>query len=225
MLKFSVVFYFCLMLISLLVFAVIWFVLVNMGVFTSLTDFAGNFNLEVAFPAGAVFRWYSFIGLLGVVVWSIVTVLLTLLFNLVNDVTGGIEVVLAEREQRRSVPDLSTAALTLALARLAAVELGAQLVAAALPALGDLLDGFAQRLEAVQLSRARALGPAGAGSLGLEGLDLLVEVAGQAPQVEQGLGQHPPAAASSRAPGEPSAPTAWTAARPAASSWRRSACS
>jgi len=35
-----------------------------------------------------------------VVVWSIVTVLLTLLFNLVNDVTGGIEVVLAEREQR-----------------------------------------------------------------------------------------------------------------------------
>src|SRR4029453_18309389 len=99
-LKFSVVFYFCLMLISLLVFAVIWFVLVNMGVFTSLTDFAGNFNLEVAFPAGTVFRWYTFIGLLGVVVWSIVTVLLTLLFNLVNDVTGGIEVVLAEREQR-----------------------------------------------------------------------------------------------------------------------------
>ena len=101
-LKFSVVFYFCLMLISLLVFAVIWFVLVNMGVFTSLTDFAGIFNFEVTFPAGTVFRWYTFIGLLGVVVWSIVTVLLTLLFNLVNDVTGGIEVVLAEREQRPS---------------------------------------------------------------------------------------------------------------------------
>jgi hypothetical protein len=99
-LKFSVVFYFCMFLIGLLVFAIIWFVLVNMGVFTSLTDFAGNFNLEVAFPAGTVFKWFSFIGLLGVVVWSIVTVLLTLLFNLVNDVTGGIEVVLAEREQR-----------------------------------------------------------------------------------------------------------------------------
>src|SRR5918992_5899967 len=99
-LKFSVIFYLCLMLISLLVFAVIWFVLVNMGVFESMTEFAGNFNLEVAFPAGTVFRWYAFIGLLGVVVWSIVTVLLTLLFNLVNDVTGGIEVVLAERDQR-----------------------------------------------------------------------------------------------------------------------------
>jgi len=86
------------------VFAVIWFVLVNMGVFESVTEFAGNFNLEVAFPAGTVFKWYAFIGLLGVVVWSIVTVLLTLLFNLVNDVTGGIEVVLAEREQRPSAP-------------------------------------------------------------------------------------------------------------------------
>jgi hypothetical protein len=96
-LKFSVLFYLCLMLISLLVFAVVWFVLVNMGVFEEVTKFAGNFNLEVTFPAGTVFRWYILIGLLGVVVWSVVTVLLTLLFNLVNDVTGGIEVVLAER--------------------------------------------------------------------------------------------------------------------------------
>jgi transmembrane protein DUF3566 len=99
-LKFSVVFYLCLMLVSLLIFAVIWFVLVNMGVFEEVTRFAGNFNLEVAFPASTVFRWYVFVGLLGVVVWSVVTVLLTLLFNLVNDVTGGIEVVLAERENR-----------------------------------------------------------------------------------------------------------------------------
>jgi hypothetical protein len=99
-LKFSVVFYFCLMLISLLIFAVIWFVLVNMGVFEDVTSFAGKVNLEVTFPAGTVFRWYVLAGLLGVVVWSVVTVLLTLLFNLVNDVTGGIEVVLAEREHR-----------------------------------------------------------------------------------------------------------------------------
>jgi predicted metal-binding membrane protein len=99
-LKFSVVFYFCLMLISLLIFAVIWFVLVNMGVFEDVTSFAGKVNLEVTFPAGTVFRWYAFAGLLGVVVWSVLTVLLTLLFNLVNDVTGGIEVVLAEREHR-----------------------------------------------------------------------------------------------------------------------------
>ena len=99
-LKFSLLFYLCLMLVGLLVFAVIWFVLVNMGVFEEITRFAGNFNLTVAFPAGKVFRWYIMLGLLGVVVWSIVTVLFTLLFNLINDITGGIEVVLAERERR-----------------------------------------------------------------------------------------------------------------------------
>jgi len=100
MLKFSLLFYFCMLLVGLLVFAVIWFVLVNMGVFESVTKFAGNFNLDVNFPAGTVFKYYILIGLLGVVLWSIATVLATLLFNLVNDITGGIEVVLAERERR-----------------------------------------------------------------------------------------------------------------------------
>ncbi|HZD70774.1 MAG TPA: DUF3566 domain-containing protein [Actinomycetes bacterium] len=99
-LKFSLLFYLCLMLVGLLVFAVIWFVLVNMGVFEEISKFAGNFNLNVAFPAGKVFRWYIMLGLLGVVLWSIVTVLATLLFNLINDITGGIEMVLAERDRR-----------------------------------------------------------------------------------------------------------------------------
>ena len=99
-LKFSLLFYLCLMLVGLLVFAVIWFVLVNMGVFEEVTKFAGNFNLTVTFPAGKVFRWYILLGLLGVVLWSIVTVLATLLFNLINDITGGIEMVLAERDRR-----------------------------------------------------------------------------------------------------------------------------
>ena len=44
-------------------------------------------------------------------------------------------------------------ALPLPLVGLAAVELGAELVAATLPALGDLLDGVAHRLEPVQLPR------------------------------------------------------------------------
>jgi len=98
-LKFSLLFYLCLMLVGLLAFAVIWFVLVNMGGCAEISKFAGNFNLTVAFPAGKVFRWYILLGLVGVVLWSIVTVLATLLFNLINDITGGIEVVLAERER------------------------------------------------------------------------------------------------------------------------------
>jgi hypothetical protein len=50
---------------------------------------------------------------------------------------------------------------------LAAVELGAELVAATLPAFGHLLDGVADRLEPVQLARA---GTAGRGRAGLGGL-------------------------------------------------------
>jgi len=44
----------------------------------------------------------------------------------------------------------------LPVAGLAAVQFGAQLVAAALPAFGDLLDGVAHRLEPVQLAWAGA---------------------------------------------------------------------
>jgi hypothetical protein len=76
------------------------------------------------------------------------------------------------------------------LAGLAAVELGAELVTAALPALGDLLDGLADGLEPVQLS-----GPGGPPLHGAarsrrlisrpQALDVLVEVAAEAAQLEQ----------------------------------------
>jgi hypothetical protein len=86
------------------------------------------------------------------------------------------------------------APLPLSSVRLPPVELGTQLVAAALPALGDLLDGVAHRLEPVQLPRAgtprrRRAALAGPGA---EALDLLVELAAEASQLEQGLGEHPP---------------------------------
>src|SRR6266498_3414960 len=96
-LQFSLLFYFCMLLVGLLVFGVIWLVLVNMGVFEAVARFAGNFNLDLGFFAGIVFKYYILLGLFGVVLWSVGTVLLTLLFNLVNDITGSIEVVLGER--------------------------------------------------------------------------------------------------------------------------------
>jgi hypothetical protein len=101
-LKFSLLFYFCLLLVGILAFAVVWFVLTKMGVFSSLTNFAGEFSYNLKFPAGTIFRFYIIGGLVGVFIWSVATVLLTLLFNLVNDITGGIEVVLAESERRRN---------------------------------------------------------------------------------------------------------------------------
>jgi Transmembrane domain of unknown function (DUF3566) len=100
-LKFSLLFYFCLLLVGVLAFAAIWFVLANMGVFESIQNFAGQFNREIPLKAGPIFRWFVLLGLVGVVVWTLATVLMTLLFNLVNDITGGVEVVLAESERKR----------------------------------------------------------------------------------------------------------------------------
>jgi Transmembrane domain of unknown function (DUF3566) len=100
-LKFSLLFYFCLLLVGILAFAAIWFVLANMGVFESIQNFAGQFNREVPIQAGPIFRWFVLLGLVGVVVWTLATVLITLLFNLVNDITGGVEVVLAESERKQ----------------------------------------------------------------------------------------------------------------------------
>jgi hypothetical protein len=95
-LKFSLLFFFCLLLVGVLAFAVVWLVLLNMGLFSSVESFAADFNVDISFGAGTVFRWYILLGLVGVLLWTIATVLLTLLFNLVNDITGGVEVVLAE---------------------------------------------------------------------------------------------------------------------------------
>ncbi len=101
MLKFSLLFYFCLLLVGILAFAAIWFVLTKMGVFESVQNFAGQFNRTLPIKAGPIFRWFVLIGMVGVVVWTLATVLMTLLFNLVNDITGGVEVVLAESERKQ----------------------------------------------------------------------------------------------------------------------------
>lgn len=95
-LKFSLLFYFCLLLVGVLAFAVVWLVLLNVGLFETITNFASSFNIPLSFGAGSVFRWFIVLGLVGVLLWTIATVLLTLLFNLVNDITGGLAVVLAE---------------------------------------------------------------------------------------------------------------------------------
>lgn len=99
-LKFSLMFYFCMLLVGVLAFAAVWLILLNMGLFETLTTFAADFSFDIGFSAGAVFRWYIVIGLVGVLLWTVATVLLTLLFNLVNDITGGLEVVLAEPVER-----------------------------------------------------------------------------------------------------------------------------
>ena len=100
-LKFSLLFYFCLMLVVLFALLILYWVLQVTGVL----DSAAKVLTDVGFGGTAGFQFHGFwifsrlflIGLGGVVVWSLVNMLLSVLYNLISDVVGGITVTLAER--------------------------------------------------------------------------------------------------------------------------------
>jgi len=98
-LKFSLLFYFCLLLIMLLGSAIIFAILKAFGVISNIEKLIRDLS-EATFTisGGAIFRWLFLFGLLGAVVSSAVTVFLAFLYNLIADVVGGIEVSVAERE-------------------------------------------------------------------------------------------------------------------------------
>jgi len=98
-LKFSLLFYFCLLLIMLLGSAIVFAILKAFGVISNIeklvTDLAST---PYTVSGGAIFRWLFLFGLLGAIVASAVTVFLAFLYNLIADVVGGIEISVAERE-------------------------------------------------------------------------------------------------------------------------------
>lgn len=97
-LKFSLVFYFCLLLIVLFALAVIFAILKAFRVVQGLEELLRSLELDVTISGGALFKWFFLVGMLGTVVWSAVTVFAAFLYNLIADVVGGIEVSLSEPE-------------------------------------------------------------------------------------------------------------------------------
>jgi hypothetical protein len=108
-LKFSLLFYLCLMLIVLFAMVIVYGVLSAAGAIESLetvlgyvfgtgtTSTGGAEPIEI--DGGAVFVWSFFGGLVLVVVWSVINVFVAMLYNLISDIIGGVEVTLAERPQ------------------------------------------------------------------------------------------------------------------------------
>lgn len=104
-LKFSILFYFCVMLIVYFALMIIYWVLSAVGAIDSAgrllgyvfaTGSAGDTQaVEIRF--GALFGWLFLIGLANVVVWSLVNVFVAFLYNLISDVVGGVEVTLAQK--------------------------------------------------------------------------------------------------------------------------------
>jgi Transmembrane domain of unknown function (DUF3566) len=98
-LKFSLLFYFCLMLVVLLGLGILYAVLNSLGII----DTTEQLLSEVGFPqdfqinAGYIFRTLFLIGLISTALWAALTVFVAFLYNLISDLVGGIEVTLTER--------------------------------------------------------------------------------------------------------------------------------
>lgn len=97
-LRFSLVFYFCMLLIALLAVALIFTMLKAFGAIDNFEKFMASLQFEVTITGGFLFKWVFLLGLGGVVVASILSVFMAFLYNLIADVVGGIEVQLTERE-------------------------------------------------------------------------------------------------------------------------------
>ena len=106
-LKFSLLFYLCLMLIVLFAMVIVYGVLAAAGAIDSLetvlgyvfgtgtTSTGGAEPIEI--NGGSLFMWGLFGGLAFVAVWSVINVFIAMLYNLISDIIGGVEVTLAER--------------------------------------------------------------------------------------------------------------------------------
>jgi hypothetical protein len=113
-LKFSLIFYFCVFLVIYLALAIIWGILSASGVIDSLEQLLGDIfpSGEGLSPTGEVstggappieivtgqlFTWLFIAGCVGVAIWSCVNVFVAIMYNLISDIVGGIEVTLADR--------------------------------------------------------------------------------------------------------------------------------
>jgi len=110
-LKFSLIFYFCIFLVLYLALAIIWAILSASGAIDAVERFlgllfpstspTGQISTRGAEPlqidTGAVFTWLFFSGCVGVAIWSFINVFVSVMYNLISDIVGGVEVTLADR--------------------------------------------------------------------------------------------------------------------------------
>jgi hypothetical protein len=98
-LKFSLIFYFCVMLIVFLGLLFLYAIMGAIGVNTSLAKFLGELfgTAEFKINGSWIFTRVFLVGCGLVVVWSLINVMVAFLYNLISDLVGGIEITLAEK--------------------------------------------------------------------------------------------------------------------------------
>jgi hypothetical protein len=104
--RFSLLMSFCLMLVIWLALLIIFLVLQAVGVTDTIAEWIGCLvneteGTKACTPAiidGArIFTWLFLVGCLFALVWTALAVFFALLYNLISDIVGGVEVTLSER--------------------------------------------------------------------------------------------------------------------------------
>ena len=98
-LKLSVIFYFCALLVVMVALTILWSVIIRLGVLTVATDFLEEFGIEARINGGNLARVMFLFGLVNVVLWTGVNVFLAFMYNLVSDIVGGLRVTLEDGER------------------------------------------------------------------------------------------------------------------------------
>jgi hypothetical protein len=99
-LRLSLIFYFCLMLVVLVGLGILYAILDSLGILDTteqLLSEVGFGDGTFEFDAGYIFRALFLIGLISTALWAALTVFVAFLYNLISDLVGGIEVTLTER--------------------------------------------------------------------------------------------------------------------------------
>lgn len=104
-LKISLIFFFCIWIILLVAGSILWRVADSSGMIDNIEKFVKEiFALKsFSFDAKRIFRIYAVGGLVSVVAATGFTVLLSVLFNLISDLTGGVRITVIEEETARRV--------------------------------------------------------------------------------------------------------------------------
>lgn len=104
-LKISLIFFFCIWIILLVAGSILWRVAGSSGMIDNIEKFVKEiFALKsFSFDAKRIFRIYAVGGLVAVVAATGFTVLLSVLFNLISDLTGGVRITVIEEETARRV--------------------------------------------------------------------------------------------------------------------------
>lgn len=97
-LKLSLVFYSCMLIIGMLANAILWAFIARLGLIEQVTEIAGALNIALTINTGNILQATFLVGVLGVIFMSSVNVFLAFLYNLVADLIGGIRIDLAEDE-------------------------------------------------------------------------------------------------------------------------------